>query len=73
MGIFDFFKRAKKEPENNSEEIQVLEMPDFTKINLDELEDYYDWTLKYGSRKIIHKTNIRFEPTFAASAPFSES
>ncbi len=63
MEIFDFFKRNKKEPENTTEEIQVLEKPDFTEIDLGKLEDYYDWTLKFGNRKINLDLNFETEST----------
>jgi len=63
MGIFDFFKRDKKEPENTTEEIQVLEKPDFTEIDLGKLKDYYDWTLKFGNRKINLDLNFETEST----------
>ncbi|MDY8137273.1 DUF2004 domain-containing protein [Aquimarina sp. 2201CG5-10] len=63
MGIFDFFKRDKKESENNYREVQVLEKPDFTEIDLRKLEDYYDWTLKFGNRKINLDLNFETELT----------
>ncbi len=63
MGIFDFFKRDKKKTERNNEEVQILEKPDFTEINLEKLEDYYDWTLKFGNRTINLDLNFETEST----------
>ncbi|WNH14183.1 DUF2004 domain-containing protein [Thalassobellus suaedae] len=59
MGIFDFFKRDKEVLKNDNEEIQVLEKPDLKKIDSDKLEDYYDWTLILGNRKI--NLDLNFE------------
>ena len=50
-----------KEPENNEEKIMVLEKLDFTEIDLQKLEDYYDWTLKFGDRKINLDLNFETE------------
>ncbi|GAA3619115.1 DUF2004 domain-containing protein [Flavivirga jejuensis] len=63
MGIFDFFKRDIKETENNNEEIPSLEKPDFSEIDLGKLEDYYDWTLNFGNRKINLDLNFETEST----------
>ncbi|WP_299443451.1 DUF2004 domain-containing protein [uncultured Aquimarina sp.] len=63
MGIFEFFKKNKKEPEINNEEIRILEKPDFTKIDFEKLEDYYDWTLKYEEREINLDLNFETEST----------
>ena len=61
MGIFDFFKGNKEESENDKEETRILEKADFSKINLEKLEDYYDWTLKFGKRKINLDFNFETE------------
>ncbi len=63
MGIFDFFKKTKKEPDNWKAEIQVLEKPDYTKIDIEKLEDYYNWTLNYGERKLNLDLNFETEST----------
>ena len=63
MGIFDFFKRDKKEREKNNKEIKVLEKPDFTEIDLGKLKDYYDWSLRFGNRKINLDLNFETEST----------
>ena len=63
MGIFDFLKRNKEESKNSTEEIQILEKPDFVEINLEKLDDYYDWTLKFGERKINLDLNFETEST----------
>ena len=63
MGIFDFFKRNKQEPEIRKEEIPILEKTDFTKIDIEKLEDYYDWTLNYGERKVNLDLNFEAEST----------
>mgnify|MGYP001056118732 CR=1 FL=1 len=59
MGIFDLFKKNKKVPENSKVEIRILEKPDFTEIDIEKLEDYYNWKLNYGKR--IMKLDINFE------------
>ena len=61
MGIFDFFKKNKEEPENRKAEIRILEKPDFTQIDIEKLEDYYDWTLNYGKRKLNLDLNFETE------------
>ena len=63
MGILDFLNRDKKETDNNKEEIRILEKPDFAEIDLRKLEDYYDWTLKFGNRKINLDLNFETEST----------
>jgi len=63
MGIFDYFKKNKKEFEIDKVKIKILEKPDFKKINLEKLEDYYDWTLKFGERKINFDLNFETEST----------
>ena len=52
MGLLDFFKKNKEEPENRKVEIRILEKADFAQIDIEKLEDYYDWTLNYGKRKL---------------------
>jgi len=61
MGIFDFFKRNKKEAENKKEEILILEKPDFAEVELEKLKDYYNWTLKYGKRELNIDLNFETE------------
>ena len=61
--MFDFLKRDKKETDNNKEEIRILEKPDFAEIDLKKIEDYYDWTLKFGNRKINLDINFETEST----------
>ncbi|MEP3209735.1 MAG: DUF2004 domain-containing protein [Maribacter sp.] len=61
MGIFDFFKSNKKEPEIDKVEVLTLDKPDFGKINFEKLEDYYDWTLKFGKREINLDLNFETE------------
>ncbi|MFV9550283.1 DUF2004 domain-containing protein [Algibacter sp. PT7-4] len=63
MGIFDFFKKNKEETENRKAEIRILEKPDFTQIDIEKLEDYYDWTLNYGKRKLNLDLNFETEST----------
>ena len=63
MGIFDFFKKNKKQTEISNREIQILEKPDFSKINYKKLEDYYDWKLKFGKREINLDLNFETEST----------
>jgi hypothetical protein len=63
MGIFDFFKKNKEESEIRKVEIRNLEKPDFTEINIKKLEDYYDWTLSYGKRKMNLDFNFETEST----------
>lgn len=63
MGILDFFKKNKDEPENRKVEIRILEKPDFTQIKFEKLEDYYDWTLNYGERKLNLDLNFEIEST----------
>ena len=52
MGIFDFFKKNKEEPEDRKAEVLILEKLDFSKVDIEKLEDYYDWILNYGERKL---------------------
>lgn len=60
MGIFDFFKRnEKKLYKKNKEEIRHIEQLHFTEIDVDNLENYYDWTLNFGKRKI--NIDLNFE------------
>ena len=61
MGIFNFLKKNKKEFENPNEETPVLEKLDFSEINTNKLKDYYDWTLKFGNRKINLDLNFETE------------
>ena len=63
MGIFDFFKQNKEEPENRTVEIQTLEQPDFAHIDIEKLEEYYHWTLNYGERKLNLDLNFETEST----------
>ena len=63
MGIFDFFKKNRAESENRNVEIRILEKPDFTQIDIEKLEDYYDWTLHYGERKLNLDLNFETEST----------
>ncbi len=63
MRIFDFFKQDKKHTGFNDREVQILEKPDFTKINLKKLENYYDWTLKFGKRELNLDLNFETEST----------
>ena len=63
MGIFDFFTKNKKQTEISNREIQILEKPDFSKINYKKLEDYYDWKLKFGKREINLDLNFETELT----------
>lgn len=63
MGIFDFFKKNKEESEIRKVEIRNLEKPDFTEIDIKKLEDYYDWTLSYGKRKMNLDFNFETEST----------
>jgi hypothetical protein len=63
MKIFDFFKKNKKQSEIENREIQILENPDFTKINFTKLEDYYHWKLKFGKRAISLDLNFETEST----------
>lgn len=63
MGIFDFFKKNKEEPENRKAEVRILEKPDFSKVDIEKLEDYYDWTLDYGERKLNLDLNFETEST----------
>ena len=63
MGIFDFFKKNKEEPENGKVEIQILEKPDFAQIDIEKLEDYYDWTLNYGERELNLDLNFETKST----------
>lgn len=61
MGIFDFFKKNKGESEIRKVEIRILEKPDFMEIDIKKLEDYYDWTLSYGKRKLNLDFNFETE------------
>lgn len=62
MGIFDFFKKKKKEELDISvEEVGIFEKPDFTEINSEKLNDYYDWKLNFGDRKINLDLNFETE------------
>ena len=70
MGIFDFFKKNKKQTEISIREIQVLEKPDFSKINYKKLEDYYDWKLKFGKREI--KLDLNFETELTNQSEFNQ-
>lgn len=63
MGIFDFFKINKAEPENRKAEVRNLENPDFSKVDIQKLEDYYDWTLNYGERKLNLDLNFETDST----------
>ena len=63
MGIFDFFKKNKEEPENRKADVRILEKPDFSKVDIEKLEDYYDWTLNYGERKLDLDLNFETEST----------
>lgn len=63
MGIFDIFKKKKEEPKNGKVEIRILEQPDFTQIDIEKLQDYYDWTLNYGERKLNLDLNFETEST----------
>ena len=63
MGIFDFFKKNNEEPENGEVKIRILERPDFAQIDIEKLEDYYDWTLNYGERKLNLDLNFETEST----------
>jgi hypothetical protein len=63
MGIFDFFKRNKEETENRNEEVRILEKPDFAEIDVEKLTNYYDWTLKFGERKLNLELNFETEST----------
>ncbi|WP_339918469.1 DUF2004 domain-containing protein [Yeosuana marina] len=63
MGIFDLFKRNKGETENRKEEILIFEKPDFSEIDLEKLTNYYDWTLKFGERKLNLDLNFETEST----------
>jgi hypothetical protein len=63
MRIFDFFKKKIEEPEKGKVEIRILEQPDFTHIDIEKLQDYYDWTLKYGKRKLSLDINYEIEST----------
>ncbi len=63
MGIFDFFKKNITKPENRKVKNRILEKPDFTKINIEKLENYYDWTLNYGERKLNLDLNFEIEST----------
>ena len=70
MTIFDFFTKNKKQKEPTNGEIQILEAPDFTKMNLKKLEDYYDWTLKFGKREI--KLDLNFETELTNQLKFNQ-
>ncbi|TBN02645.1 DUF2004 domain-containing protein [Hyunsoonleella flava] len=60
MGIFDFFRKTKKEDFDSSlEKIRTIESPDFSEIDTENLKDYYDWTLNFGDRKI--NLDLNFE------------
>jgi hypothetical protein len=61
MRLFDFFKKNGKKTEINKGEIQIFEKPDFSKINIKKLEDYYDWNLKFGKREINLDLNFETE------------
>jgi len=61
MRIFDFFRKNKVQTALNNGELQILERPDFTNINLKKLEDYYEWTLKFGKREINLDLNFETE------------
>ncbi len=63
MGIFDFLKKNKREPENNEVEIRILEKPDFKEIDIEKLKEYYNWKLNYGERKMTLDINFETEST----------
>ncbi|SDS27020.1 Protein of unknown function [Gillisia sp. Hel1_33_143] len=63
MGIFDFFKKNKEESENKKAEVLILEKPNFSKVNIEKLEDYYDWTINYGERKLNLDLNFETDST----------
>jgi len=63
MGIFDLFKRKKEETESEKEEILFLEKPDFTEIELENLKDYYNWSLKFGKREVNLDVNFETKST----------
>jgi hypothetical protein len=70
MGIFDFFTKNKKQTEISNREIQILEKPDFSKINYKKLEDYYDWKLKFGKREI--NLDLNFETELTNQSEFNQ-
>ncbi|MCG8578746.1 MAG: DUF2004 domain-containing protein [Bacteroidales bacterium] len=63
MGILDFFKKDNKKSENRNKEIRILERPNFTEVDLNKTADYYDWTLKFGERKLNLDLNFETEMT----------
>ena len=63
MGIFDIFKRNKKEPENSKVEIRILEKPEFKEIDIEKLKNYYNWKLNYGERIMNLDINFKTEST----------
>jgi hypothetical protein len=70
MGIFDFFTKNKKQTEISNREIQILEKPDFSKINYKKLEDYYDWKLKFGKSEI--NLDLNFETELTNQSEFNQ-
>lgn len=63
MGIFDFFKKNKGEPEGRKAEVLIFENLDFSKVDIEKLEDYYGWALNYGERKLNLDLNFETEST----------
>lgn len=61
MGIFDIFKQKNEESGNGKVAIRTLEIPDFTQVDIEQLRDYYDWTLKYGERNLNLDLNFEIE------------
>jgi hypothetical protein len=62
MKIFNVLKN-KKQKEIKKQKKQILEKPDFTIIDLKELEDYYDWELTFGKRILNLDLNFETEST----------
>ena len=63
MRILDFFKKKNNQTAINKREVLTLEKPDFTEVNLKKIEEYYDWSLKYGNRAINLDLNFEIEST----------
>jgi len=59
MGIFDFFKKRKTTPKRVVKDNTVNSDFSFGKVNLKNVEDYYDETIEINGRKI--RIDLNFE------------
>lgn len=59
MGIWEYFKKKGNSKNQSNLEFKTMEKPDFGKIQLENLNDYYNTQTKYGHREL--KLDINFE------------